>query len=231
MSCRALLQDDPRDILRRVEERQRPLSLPARAGEEFGRWLSLVPWQWWVTLTFDPKKHRAPLGERGALEAWAWWLKVVRKRLGHRTEFVLVTERHRSGAVHLHALMVGCGDLSYVEASKFWQRHKGYSDIQGYLPSEGRDAAHYCAKYVAGGSDFSHPRLSRNLWRYFPVEQDASVLDRFRSAFDVEAVSIWQSDGVTPARDSTLKHALKSHAVADNVEGHDVTPSTSTAVA
>jgi hypothetical protein len=153
---------------------ERPPDLVA----EFGRFLDRFPWCWWVTLTFDPKRHL--VGEAGALGAWAWWLKRIRKGLGHRVEFVLVLERHRSGLLHLHALVLNTDSLRYVPMSRAWQERYGFAQVETYNP--GRGATGYLGKYLFK-DNCSRPEFSRGLSRFAPAGQDSRVLDLVKTVF------------------------------------------------
>jgi hypothetical protein len=96
-----------------------------RLHQTWGAFLGRVPWEWSVTLTFDP--HRVfPVGRRRAdWEASHWcdelgW--IYRRPIG----WVYTTERGRNGQWHAHALLVGLGSLSIAPAAAIWRVRNGY---------------------------------------------------------------------------------------------------------
>lgn len=56
--------------------------------------LNAFTWSWWVTLT---SKNPMPL--RIIRDRFYWWLKCLRKALGHGFEVFWVIERQRRGAI------------------------------------------------------------------------------------------------------------------------------------
>src|SRR4051812_24847445 len=90
---------------------QRCTSLPINGAvlalawaEYFGR----IPWQFMVTLTFDPKRVY-PVGQQRAQKEAERWCQDVERALRSRVGWLLATERGRSGQWHAHVLMTGVG--------------------------------------------------------------------------------------------------------------------------
>lgn len=72
----------------------------------WGLFLGRVPWDFFVTLTFDPKRT-FPVGSSKASRETFWWLGETARLLRREIAWVYATERGRSGQWHAHALVVG----------------------------------------------------------------------------------------------------------------------------
>jgi len=93
-------------------------------------WLGRVPWELFITLTFDPKRV-LPVGQdKASREAVRWCndtSRMYRKTLG----WVVAPERRRSRQWHGHALMIGVpmanGKVSRLpEAAGTWRARNGH---------------------------------------------------------------------------------------------------------
>jgi hypothetical protein len=86
-------------------------------------WLSCVAWQYFVTLTFDPKKVFPANAALASTEAF-WWCGQVGRVLRSAVGWVYAVERGRGGAWHAHGLLVGVpGGLGKAPAAIWAQRN------------------------------------------------------------------------------------------------------------
>jgi len=129
--------------------------------DEWGRWLteSFEPFDWWTTLTFDPK--RGPSGVDGhTAVGWAlsdrYWREWLSEVTGDDGSTGLVASRSwwirgrepnpwRYGT-HFHALIGGVENLNRTAAWRAWFFRHGMARIEPYDPRKG--AGWYVAKYV-----------------------------------------------------------------------------------
>lgn len=63
-------------------------------------YLEAYNWDWWVTLT-----SRNPMPLEVIKGRFFWWLRVLRKVVGHHVEVIWWAERQRRGALHIHAVI------------------------------------------------------------------------------------------------------------------------------
>lgn len=78
---------------------------------------SLVsPWEYFVTLTFDPKKVDS-YNYDVVLDAMHKWLDNM-KHQNKELKYVLVPELHKSGRVHIHGLFKNCPNLKLIDSGK-----------------------------------------------------------------------------------------------------------------
>lgn len=63
-------------------------------------------WDWFVTMTLDQTKY-----DRHDLNTWhedlTHWLRNYKRKIGNKIDFLLVPERHKDGAWHIHGLLAG----------------------------------------------------------------------------------------------------------------------------
>lgn len=63
-------------------------------------------WDWFVTMTLDPKKY-----DRYDLDTWhkdlTKWLNNYKRKIGNKIDFLLIPEKHNNGAWHIHGLLAG----------------------------------------------------------------------------------------------------------------------------
>lgn len=64
--------------------------------------LQAFNWNWWVSLS-----TRKPMPLAVIRGRFFWWLKALRKMLGHRIELIWWAERQRRGALHIHSVISG----------------------------------------------------------------------------------------------------------------------------
>jgi hypothetical protein len=130
--------------------------------EFLGRW----DWHWFCTFTFDPKHARTPQGlvhPEKTIKAYRFFVNSLDcslfgknwKRHGEGVFSVLALEPHKSGIVHLHALMGAVVNLNEVamrvEWKEWWFKHFGIARIEE--PKDAGDVGGYCTKYVSKGGE------------------------------------------------------------------------------
>jgi len=64
--------------------------------------LDAFPWSWWVTLS-----TKDPMPLEIIRNRFYWWLKCLRKEIGHHVEFFWIIERQHRDALHVHAIISG----------------------------------------------------------------------------------------------------------------------------
>src|SRR4051812_1956118 len=90
----------------------------------WAKWLGRLPWELFVTLTFDPKRVFPVNQDRASREAQKWCnetSRIYRRPIG----WVVAPERGTSGQWHAHALLIGVpktkGEVAYLpEAQGMW---------------------------------------------------------------------------------------------------------------
>jgi hypothetical protein len=68
--------------------------------------LGRVPWEWFITLTFDPKR-RFPISRDLASREAFWWCGLVGQVYRIPVAWVYAIERTSTGSHHVHVLFVG----------------------------------------------------------------------------------------------------------------------------
>lgn len=106
------------------------------------------------------------VGDWGGVRRFGDFCHELRQRLGHRAEFVRVTERHKDRPTpHYHCLFWGCRDKDGAEPNRLdlvdwcWE-HIGKAEVERYDPARG--AAHYAVKYVSKDAHELRVDFSRN---------------------------------------------------------------------
>ena len=64
--------------------------------------LSAYPWDWWVSLSSRDYVPLTVIKNR-----YFWWLKVVRKQVGHHLENLWLVEKQERGVFHIHSVIFG----------------------------------------------------------------------------------------------------------------------------
>lgn len=108
-----------------------PSSVRVRDPELRVGWLEFageIRWDWFVTLTFDPKRVYPVNRQRAEREALGWCQDVARAYRS-RVAWLVATERGHSGQWHAHTLLVGLSlDLSPL--AKIWELRNGRVNVQ-----------------------------------------------------------------------------------------------------
>jgi len=112
----------------------------------FGR----IPWAAMVTLTFDLKRVFPVRQARANRDAW-WWCCSLGKMFRRPVAWLYVTERGRSGAWHVHALVAGLSVAEVDRAADMWRVGRGLADVREVWEGEG--AVLYVSKEVPCGAE------------------------------------------------------------------------------
>jgi hypothetical protein len=100
----------------------------------WAQWLGRLPWELFVTLTFDPKRV-FPVNENRACREAAQWCEDTARLYRLHMGWVYAPERGTSGQWHAHALLIGGprrkGEASCLpEAAGMWRARNGSIDVQ-----------------------------------------------------------------------------------------------------
>lgn len=126
---------------------------------QWGQLLSQFDWDLFITLTF-----RNPVGVWGADKCFWNLIKTIRKDIGHRVEFVRITEWHKFRAVpHYHILMLNAKKVRRLKYVDWWWARYGMARIVAYQKELG--ARFYLGKYLMK-ADSSDILISKRLQRY-----------------------------------------------------------------
>lgn len=87
------------------------------------------PWEYFVTLTFDPKKVDS-YNYQEVVTIMGKWLDNI-KHQNKNLKYILVPELHKSGRVHIHGLFKDCPNLKLVDSGKVKNGCKIYN-IENY---------------------------------------------------------------------------------------------------
>lgn len=101
------LHDEKSDIVARsVRRSKNKIYDVARCNE----------WEWFFTMTFNPKKVDS-FNYEAVTEKLSQWLKNMRKKCPNM-RYIVVPERHESGRWHFHGLFANCDELEFVDSGK-----------------------------------------------------------------------------------------------------------------
>ena len=87
------------------------------------------PWEYFVTLTFNPKKVDS-YNYNCVVQAMGKWLDNM-KHQNKNLKYILVPELHESGRVHIHGLFKDCPNLKLIDSGKIKNGCKIYN-IENY---------------------------------------------------------------------------------------------------
>jgi hypothetical protein len=118
--------------------------------ESWGDFLGRVPWQYFVTLTFDPKRHYPVDQQRASRESF-WWCRQLGGLYRRPVAWVYVTERGRAGLWHAHVLLTGLGNNTLDVAVQIWKQRNGIADVQRVW--DGFRATLYATKSIPEGAE------------------------------------------------------------------------------
>lgn len=143
-------------------------------SDAWGKFIDQWEWQWFTTFTFASDVH--PERAEKLFNRWKSKLNKQlygtnwRKRPPGGIQYVLAEERHKSGQVHLHALINGVETTRRLTWMDAWEEQDpscGYSRIEPV--KDGQKASLYVAKYVPKGGEISFSpnlkEIQRDLFR------------------------------------------------------------------
>ena len=134
--------------------------------DDWSKFLSQYPWQWFCTLTFRTSPH-----PEAAFKTFRHFINLInRKRYGSRAQkkglsvhWALALEYHKSGVIHFHALIGDNEDLngnvSRIWASGTWHELAGFNLIDP-IDDKLLAVTNYVSKYISKGGEIE---LSDNL--------------------------------------------------------------------
>jgi hypothetical protein len=104
---------------------QRTRGTPDTLAAAWASFLGHIPWQWFVTLTFDPTRRFPVTRELASREAYRW-CGLVGYTYRNPVAWVYAIERHKSGSHHAHVLLVGLVEKANVTAAvELWRERNG----------------------------------------------------------------------------------------------------------
>jgi len=133
-------------------------------------WLGHLPWQLFVTLTFDPKIVFPVTAVHASKEAF-WWCGQTARLLRSPVGWLYAVERGRSGQWHAHALLIGTRRQLGCGPEAIWRQRNGIIDVRPVY-----DAARvvlYTTKEAARTGEIV---LSDTMRRYLPVTRPHVVV-------------------------------------------------------
>jgi hypothetical protein len=126
----------------------------------WAEFLGRVPWEFFVSLTFDPKK-RFPANHGLASREAFWWCNQTSRVLRQPLAWVYAPERGESGQWHSHALLVGVSRAQLRVPAAMWKTRNGWIDVRPVWDLRG--ATLYTTKSAASSGEIV---WSETLGRY-----------------------------------------------------------------
>lgn len=147
----------------------------AELQRRWAEFLGQLAWEFFVTLTFDPKRV-FPAGREVVSREAFWWCGLVGHLSRRPIGWAYAAERGSGGAWHAHVLVIGVGDASWSGPTAGWRQRNGFISIQPV--ADGRRASVYTCKSVADDEVV----LSDTLGRYRTATRDDVSVPLYRSA-------------------------------------------------
>jgi hypothetical protein len=140
----------------------------------WSNYLSRIPWEFFASLTFDPKRVFPVSRECASREAF-WWCGSLGHLYRRTVTWIYVVERGHTGLWHAHALIIGAGEQPrWLAALETWRERNGKIDLQPV--SDVRGVAMYTTKELAAEGEIV---LSDTLARYKNCLASSPVVDLF----------------------------------------------------
>jgi hypothetical protein len=93
-------------------------------------WLGHFPWQWFATLTFDPKRVY-PVSQTVVEREASRWCQLVGRTVRLQVGWVCAPERGRGGQWHAHVVMLANSETwSPTAALPVWETRNGRIDLR-----------------------------------------------------------------------------------------------------
>jgi hypothetical protein len=129
-----------------------------RASADF---LGRIPWEVFVTLTFDPQRV-FDVDRELAMKKARWWCGEVSRLVREPVAWVIAAKRGHGGRWHAHVLLAGLPSMGMGRAPvAIWRQRNGYIDVERVTNVDG--AALYTTKAAALTGDIE---LSDTVARY-----------------------------------------------------------------
>lgn len=114
----------------------------------WGELLGRLPWEVFVTLTFDSKRGIRVNRDTAAREA-LWWLGLVAHLCRRPIAWAYAMERSASGLWHVHAVIIGAGKPNWTTLEDVWRMRNGMAVAKKVYNVSG--VALYTTKGAADG--------------------------------------------------------------------------------
>lgn len=136
---------------KRGEEDEHAYRLRLReVAKAWGDYVGRLPWQYAVTLTFDPKRVFPVRQARADREAWRWCADLG--RLARRpVVWLYATERSAGGLWHAHVLLFDVRQRELDVATAVWEVRNGRVHVRAVF--DGCGATLYASKSVPWGAE------------------------------------------------------------------------------
>jgi hypothetical protein len=144
--------------------------------------LGRIRWEWFVTLTFDPKRVWDVDRELVVKEA-RWWCGQVARLVRRPVAWVIAPERGHGGRWHAHVLLVGLPDAGIGRVPEgMWRQRNGYIEVVRV-----RDSAAVAVYTTKSAALTGEIELSDTLVRYHNFVAASVVVSLYFSGGDQHA--------------------------------------------
>ena len=137
-----------------------------RLVDAWGQFLGYVPWQFMVTLTFDPRRI-FPVSRQTAMREAVGWCHRLSWVVRRPVAWLVAVERGKAGLWHAHVLLVGAPEHLGPAPEAMWRQRNGF--IRVTPVDTARGAVLYATKEAARVGEVE---LSDTLIRYRPRVSD-----------------------------------------------------------
>jgi hypothetical protein len=147
----------------------------------WSQWLEGVPWELFVTLTFDPKRV-FPVDRNMASREAFWWCCETSRMHRSAIAWAYAPERGRTGLWHVHALLAGAPPR-LPAACELWKVRNGHIDVRPVRDVRG--ASLYASKSAALTGEIVWSDTCRRYWSrcavtdvaLHPIEKPTNSVD------------------------------------------------------
>ena len=95
----------------------------------WGEWLGLLPWEFFLTLTFDPDRLLSRGWEYSSREVFRF-LQVAAYLCRRPLAWAYALERGSNGFYHAHAVLIGAGEPNLKTLAAVWNIRNGFARIE-----------------------------------------------------------------------------------------------------
>lgn len=104
-------------------------------------------WQYFVTLTLDPKKYdRKNL--KGYHKDLSQWIRDTNKRLKTKIRYLLIPEQHKDNSWHMHGFIAGLPDTEITKNEHGYWDWGRYKDKFGWISIDKIKDKERCSRYI-----------------------------------------------------------------------------------
>lgn len=118
-------------------------------------------WEYFITLTFNPKKVNSRYDYNELLKKTSIWLKNIKQKKSPNLKYIIVPDLHRldstgNRAFHFHGLISDIGDLKLIDTGKKDTSNNAIYNIKGFTSgfttatkiNDTKKASAYITKYM-----------------------------------------------------------------------------------